>query len=126
MYLEKIKKIVIWDGRVYDWCTFAGCIQCKSAPNRRSFADKAKIQRTISTGKYRTPAAAASTTAGSSRQAAASDPTSASWRLCVSCRSFVLSPSTTRNPLIYDELLMTISDFVIDHTASMTNGLFSS
>jgi hypothetical protein len=28
--------------------------------------------------------------------------------------------------LIYDELLMTISDFVIDHTASMTNGLFSS
>jgi hypothetical protein len=33
---------------------------------------------------------------------------------------------TTRNPLIYDELLMTISDFVIDHTTSMTNRLFSS
>jgi hypothetical protein len=28
---------------------------------------------------------------------------------------------TTRNPLIYDEILMTFFDFITDHTASMTN-----
>jgi hypothetical protein len=34
--------------------------------------------------------------------------------------------STTRNPLIHDEILMTFFYFVIDHTASMTNSQISS
>jgi hypothetical protein len=34
--------------------------------------------------------------------------------------------STTRNPLIHDEIHMTFSDFVIDHTTSVTNNQISS
>jgi hypothetical protein len=34
--------------------------------------------------------------------------------------------STTRNPLIYDEIHMTFFNFVIDHTGSMTNSQISS
>jgi hypothetical protein len=33
---------------------------------------------------------------------------------------------TTRNPLIYDEIHMMFLNFVIDHTASMTNSQISS
>jgi hypothetical protein len=34
--------------------------------------------------------------------------------------------NTTRNPLIHDEIPMTFSDFVTDHTTSMTNSQISS
>jgi hypothetical protein len=34
--------------------------------------------------------------------------------------------STTKNLVIYDEILMTFFDFVIDHTVSMTNSQISS
>jgi hypothetical protein len=39
---------------------------------------------------------------------------------------FTLYAATTRNPLIYDEIHMTFSNFVIDHTASMMNNKISS
>jgi hypothetical protein len=37
-----------------------------------------------------------------------------------------ISLTTTRIPLIYDEILMTFFDFVIDHISSMTNSQISS
>jgi hypothetical protein len=36
------------------------------------------------------------------------------------------SPVTTKNLVIHDDIHMTFSDFVIDHTASMTNCHISS
>jgi hypothetical protein len=43
-----------------------------------------------------------------------------------SCEACILLHCNTRNPLIHDEILMTFCYFVIDHTASMTNGQISS
>jgi hypothetical protein len=47
-------------------------------------------------------------------------------RYATSDPNLISSTSTTRIPLIYDEILMTFFDFVIDHISSMTNSQISS